>query len=189
MAGAYHTTKSYYDGEYAGHEEDYKDLEASTQTRVADRRVEWEWIEKIECAVKVLSTASSEADGAVAAQKDKLEACMSKTVDTRSLTIVFPSAPVKQERQDTVRPCSQAYIQKFYSHLPSNAPAAPCTVNCEGRTTQKYSYLGCFASPGWTRPGGDVPSTIGGVEQCRRFVVTGDSSYLALNALTTLVKR
>merc|ERR1719210_847121 len=126
MSGAYDTTWAHYDGVWVGHEEDYKDLKASTQPRVADRRVEWEWIEKIDCAVKVLSTASSGADGAVAAQKDQLEACMSKTVDTRSLTIVFPSAPAKQERQDTVRPCSEAYIQKFYSRLPTNAPAAPC---------------------------------------------------------------
>lgn len=93
----------------------YEQEKASTMIREADRKVEWDTLERVIC---LLMTLTNDEDGSASsdANADLIEACQTDDVDTSHLDIVYLVMPDMGDLPDLPHnPCGDEFAEDAYS--------------------------------------------------------------------------
>jgi len=97
--------------------ERYNHQKASVMIMEADRKVEWDTLERVIC---LLMTLTNETDGSASSlsTEQRIEACQTDAVDTSHLDITYIPAPDMGDLPDMpVSPCDDAFIEDAYTGI------------------------------------------------------------------------
>jgi len=95
-----------YQGAFVSAAERYLQVEASTRIMEADRKVEWDTLERVIC---LLTTLTNEDDGSASSVStaDQIQGCQDDAVDTTHLDIVYLDLPDIDGLPDPLDACSE----------------------------------------------------------------------------------
>jgi len=103
------------------------------KSRVTKRLFEWKHLKRVECVLQALKKLAK--DWSRELITETIEGCNSNPFHNKNLEIEEKPIPVKVScpyTKDLKLPCSDDFIKKEYSALPTNAPAADCVGDCSG---------------------------------------------------------
>jgi len=115
----------------------YEKTVALTKLREADRKTEFESLNRTSCILRLIAAASSHGDLASNEDKEHIAECYAAKVTIPDwLVLVYNKAPDELPCPDLpALPCSKDFIAKEYGGLDTGCQAKECTNTCDITTT------------------------------------------------------
>lgn len=108
-----------YTATYSAKVDALQDMRASVRLREADRKIEWDVLERVICLLTTLTLAvAGDSDGALAGSQASIDACSSMWVSTDNLNIIYPYHPdMISLPAEPDHPCSTKFTMEIdYDH-------------------------------------------------------------------------